>query len=228
MALERGMNFDRLAPHYDWMEAVAAGRLLQQARTTWIDELAGRRRVLSVGEGHGKFAAAFTRRFPEATLTCIEASARMLRRGRRRTDRAGGAARWIHATVPAWSPSPQAFDAIVTCFFLDCFPPDQLRTLVGAIAAGATADATWMVVDFALPDRGVARWRARAIHAAMYSFFRMTTHLPARRLTPSDPFLRSHGFRLAARREFSCGLLRADLWRRSTPGPASGPLLPCE
>jgi len=208
------MNFDALASHYDWMEAVTAGGLLQRARTAWLDRLAECRRVLSVGEGHGKFAAAFGRRFPKAELTCVDASQRMLQRGRRRTEREGVSAHWRHATVPTWSPPARRFDAIATCFFLDCFPPDQLRTVIAALAAGATDDAQWLLVDFAIPDRGIARWRAQAIHAAMYSFFRVATGLPACRLTPPDALLRAHGFRLAARREFSWGLVRADLWHR--------------
>jgi ubiquinone/menaquinone biosynthesis C-methylase UbiE len=214
MATGRVMNFDRLAAHYDWMEMVTAGGLLQRARTSWLEGLADRRRVLSVGEGHGKFAAAFVRRFPAAELTCVDASPRMLERARRRANRSGISAQWINATIPAWLPPAGSFDAIVSCFFFDCFPRDQLGAMVAALAAGATSDATWLVVDFAMPDRGVAHWRARAIHAAMYRFFRVAARLPARRLTPPDPFLRAHGFQLAGRREFSCGLLRADFWRR--------------
>jgi ubiquinone/menaquinone biosynthesis C-methylase UbiE len=212
------VSFDHLAPHYGWMEALAAGPLLQRARTWWLPALAGRREVLSAGEGHGKFAAAFATACPTAALTCVEASAGMAARGRRREGRAGGRARWVAATLPQWRPRPASFDAIVTCFFLDCFPRDQLPAVVAALAEGAREDAVWLVVDFAIPDRGAARWRARAIHAAMYAFFRAVTALPARRLTPPDPWLAAHGFRLEARREFSCGLLRADLWRRGPGG----------
>ena len=204
------MNFDRLAPHYDWMEAVTAGGVLQRARTHWLPGLAGRHRVLSVGEGHGRFAAAFAQQYPTVQLTCVDASPRMLQRARRRTCRSALRMEWITAAVPEWSPPSGRFDALVTCFFLDCFPREQLRTVIAALAAGATDDAAWLVVDFAMPDRGVARWRARAIHAAMYGFFRVVTELPARRLTPPDEFLKTHGFRLAGRQEFSCGLLRAD------------------
>lgn len=210
------MNFDVVAPHYDWMEAVTAGGLLQRVRTAWLDELAGCRRVLSVGEGHGKFSAAFAARFPRQELTCVEESPRMLMRAQRRFAHAAPGARvkWIRATVPAWSPPADSFDAIATCFFLDCFPREQLRDVIDALAAGATDRATWLMVDFAVPERGPLRWRALAMHAVMYGFFRVATRLPARRLTPPDEFLAARGFQLVGRREFSWGLLRADLWRR--------------
>ncbi len=208
------MTFDRLAPHYDWMEVVTAGGLLQRARTHWLPELADRRRVLSAGEGHGRFAGAFAQAHPAAQLTCVDASPRMLARARRRVPSSGTAVEWISASLPAWTPPARRYDAIVTCFFLDCFPPDTLGEVIATLASGASDGAAWLVVDFAMPGRGFAHWRARAIHAAMYGFFRMAARLPARRLTPPDEFLTAHGFRLAGRREWSCGLVRADLWRR--------------
>lgn len=208
------MSFDSLAPHYDWMEAVTSGGLLQRARTCWLDDLAGRRRVLSAGEGHGRFATAFGRAFPEAQLTCVDASAAMLRRARGRSRRAGVSVEWVHAALPSWQPPIGAFDAVVTCFFLDCFSPDQLRAVIDTLSKSATASAAWLVVDFALPERGIARLRAQAMHASMYAFFRALTRIDARRLTPPDDALRGVGFRLSKRRELSWGLLRADLWER--------------
>jgi ubiquinone/menaquinone biosynthesis C-methylase UbiE len=208
------MNFDRLAPHYDWLEALLAGDRLQSARTAWLSELRGRRRILSVGEGHGRFAAACRARFPEADLTCVEASPGMLARAQRRLGPDAAQVTWHCGDVLAWDADGQ-FDAIVTCFFLDCFPPETLAAVVGHLARCATPGAAWLVVDFALPPRGLGRWRARAVHWLMYAFFHRVTGLTARRLTPPESLLRGHGFQLAARREFNWGLVRSDVWLRA-------------
>lgn len=207
------MNFDRLAPHYDWMEALTAGGGLQGARTHWLGALAGRGNILSAGEGHGRFAAACAARHPAARLTCLEASAGMLARARRRTRGHDGRTRWVQADVLAWR-SPAAFDAVVTCFFLDCFPPERMADVVGRLAQAATPDAVWLVVDFSVPATGPARWRAQAVHWLMYRFFRLAVGLPAQRLTPPDPLLARQGFQLRGRKEFNHGLVRADLWAR--------------
>src|SRR3954470_6930799 len=103
------------------MEALTAGSRLQRARTQWLPALANRRRILSVGEGHGRFAAACAAQYGNADLTCVEASAAMLAQAQRRLDAAN--VHWIHADVQQWQPSGR-FDAIATCFFLDCFPPE--------------------------------------------------------------------------------------------------------
>ena len=210
------MNFDRLAPHYDWIEALTAGRRLQRARTAWLEALGGRRRILSGGEGHGRFAAACSTRFPEAEITAVDASAKMLARARRRIPTPPARIRWECAALPEWRPSGK-YDAIVTCFFLDCFPPETLARVVAVLADSAAPRAGWLMVDFALPARGPARWRARAVHALMYGFFRLVTALPARRMTVPDDLLRAHGFVLEGRKEFEWGLVRADLWRRPSP-----------
>lgn len=207
------MSFDRLAPHYDWMEALTAGNLLQRVRTAWLDQLGDRSRILSAGEGHGRFAAACAERFPRAALTCLEDSEKMIARARRRVPSPPANIAWVRANILSWVPVRE-HDAIVTCFFLDCFPPELLAKTIAKLAACATPDAVWLVADFAVPARGPARWRARAVHALMYRFFRIFTDLPARRHTPPDELLRAHGFRLEGRREFEWGLLRADLWRR--------------
>lgn len=207
------MNFNRMARHYDWLEALTAGGRLQRARTAWLNELQGRRRILSAGEGHGRFAAACAGRFPDAELTCIEASPKMLDRGQNRTRGLPVRVRWHCGDVMAWEPEGK-HDAIVTCFFLDCFPPPMLAAIIAKLAACAADDAVWLVVDFSVPALGFPRWRAQALHALMYAFFRHAVALPARRFTPPDSLLRAHGFVLKGHREFNLGLLRAEVWRR--------------
>lgn len=206
------MNFDRLASHYDWLEALTAGARLQRMRTAWLEELQGCRRILSAGEGHGRFAAACAARHPAATLTCVEASPAMLRQAQARCH--GARIEWVCAEITAWPPPEEKYDAIVTCFFLDCFPPDQLAAVVARLAACAAPQAQWLVVDFAVPAAGFARWRARAVHALMYAFFRFAVGLPARRLTPPDALLRAHGFRRTGVHDTEWGLLRAERWQR--------------
>ncbi len=207
------MSFDLLAPHYDWMEALTAGQRLQRARTTWLEELRGCRRILSVGEGHGKFAEACAAKFPDAELTCVEGSQKMLARARSRLAGSPAKIYWVETDFFHWKPE-EKYDALVTCFFLDCFTATQLADVIGKLADCAATNAAWMVVDFSIPPSGLARWRAEAVHALMYGFFRVATSLPARRLTAPDALLRAHGFTLQGRREFEWGLLRADLWRR--------------
>jgi hypothetical protein len=130
-----------------------------------------------------------------------------------RTRRSPARIRWRCCDVRGWAPEGK-YDAVATCFFLDCFPPETLAEVVARLAASTAENALWLNVDFSIPPRGLGSWRARGVHALMYAFFRGVVALPARRLTPPDELLRARGFVLAGRREFDWGLIRADLWRR--------------
>jgi SAM-dependent methyltransferase len=215
------VSFDRLALHYDWLETLTAGRRLERMRVAGLDALRGCRRILSMGEGHGRFAAACVARYPEAELTCVDASERMLARAQRRVAKViermpppHPRVTWQCADVLNWS-SEQKFDAVVTCFFLDCFPAPLLEQVIDRIALSTTRDALWVNVDFAVPERGWRRWRAQAIHRIMYTFFRAAVGLPARHWTAPDKFFGWNGFRIQARTESEWGLLRTEVRRRA-------------
>lgn len=217
------MSFDRLAPHYRWMERVLAGGKLQRCRLAWLGEVRDCRNVLVVGEGPGRFLAEAARALPSARFCCVDASAAMLDQAKSAWIQAGGEparAQFLQAELPAWEPPAGAFDLVVTHFFLDCFPPDLLAAVVTRLAAAAGADARWLLADFCVPTRGAARLRAWLVLWAAYTFFRAATRLPARRLAPPDACLEAEGFRLVQRRTSDWGLLHSDLWQRGAGAPA--------
>lgn len=210
------MGFDALAPHYDWMERLVAGGVLQRARLAWIDAVSAQR-ILLVGEGHGRFLLPLGRMFPESRITCVDASAGMLRVARKRVEHhnPGGLGRieWIHASVPDWKPTTGGYDLIVTNFFLDCFAGDILRRVVECLAAGSRAEGHWLVTDFALPQHPLVRPWARGCLWMMYRFFRATTRLQAVTLESPFPLLAACGFRRIHSREELGGFVTSQFWR---------------
>lgn len=209
------MNFDRIAPHYRWLELLCAGPLLQHCRTAFLGELPSPRHALIVGEGNGRFLVDFLRAHPEAQVTCVEASAAMLRLARARLAASGLDSRsveFLHADILTWVPPPCRFDLLVTHFFLDCFRSDQLAAIIARLAAAAASEARWLVADFREPAAGLAKWRARAVIQSLYFFFRRAARLSATHLTPPDALLARHGFVLRERRTWDWGLLHSDLW----------------
>lgn len=211
------MSFDRLAPHYGWMEWILAGNKLHRMRTHWLAGLPSPRRALLAGEGGGRFLVELRRRAPESEIVCLDASERMLSVASRRLERSGlssNRVRFIHAELPHAGLPHDAFDLIVTHFFLDCFPPAVLGAVIRSLSASATGEAHWLLSDFRVPDSGFPRQRARGIHAVMYAFFRATARLPAKRLTAPDPLLMAERFSLSSRHVADWGLLHSDWWQR--------------
>lgn len=212
------VNFDRIAPWYHAMECLLAGRLMQRCRTTFLSEAKHCHNALVAGEGTGRFLVELLRLNPQLKVTCVEHSEKMIWQARRRLIRAQlDASRIQFRRMDAldWTPTAEKFDLVVTHFFLDCFRAEELEKLVPLLARSTAPEAIWLLSDFQLPDRGLRRIRAHLIIAALYLFFRFSTSLSARRITPPDKFLRMAGFTLLDRRQQSLGLVHSDIWRKS-------------
>jgi len=212
------MSFDLLAPVYSLMERLTAGGKMQCCRTAYLDEITPPRRVLTLGEGHGRFLCACRRRFPEAEITCVDSSAAMLAQARRALAKQGMDDRRVHFIqddILSWSPTRGTFDLVVTHYFLDCFRADQLAAIVPHIASAAADDASWLLADFQVAAQGWRRRRSACILALMYAFFRVFTRLPAKELTPPEPFLSRAGFSPHRHMEMEWGLMKSAWWRRS-------------
>jgi ubiquinone/menaquinone biosynthesis C-methylase UbiE len=214
----RTADFDLLAPHYRWMEWLLAGPKLHRCRTAFLRSIPPPRHVLLLGEGNGRFLAELLPLHPNAQCTCLDASAKMLHHARARLQRLGlhtDNVRFIHTDILEWPTPTEQFDLIVTHFFLDCFPADQLAQILPRVTALAAPDARWLLADFRQPDSGWTRWRAHIIIRSMYLFFQSATRLPASESASVDPLLAQHGFALRHRRLHEWGLLHTDLWQLS-------------
>lgn len=211
------MSFDRLAPHYRWLETMLAGGLLQRARVQWLAQVPPPRRVLLAGEGPGRFLEAAGRQWPEAHFRVIDSSAVMLDESRRAWLASGGDAlrvEWLHLALPSAVVPCDNCDLLAAHFFLDCFSADPLGEVVRSLARAATPEASWLITDFRLAECGWRRWRSRSLLALMYGVFRYWVRLQASSLVCPEPVLKAAGFRLHRRRTFSQGFVQADWWRR--------------
>lgn len=160
------------------------------------------------------FFANFCARIPVPTLIVLTRAARCLR-WLMSVCRLGSeplaSVRFLHLNILNWLPS-DSYDLLVTHFFLDCFPRDQLATTVAKLARTARPEAVWLIADFSLPPGGFARIHAKFWLGVMYAFFRMTAAIPAKDLVDPTPYLRCNGF-VGRSRKLSCsGMLRSDLY----------------
>ncbi len=207
------VNFDRLAPFYQAMEGLTAGGKLQRCRLAFLAEIPVPRNVLLAGEGHGRFLPECVKRFPEARIVVVDSSSRMLEIARRKVT--SERVEFVRADLLEWDGPPGRFDLIVTNFFLDCFPPDELATVVGKLGELAAPETDWLLADFEIAPAGPARWRSRLIVATLYRFFGIVTGLQAGALVPPERDLKKSGFSLHRRQTHEWGLLKSEWWRRA-------------
>ena len=205
-------RFDRLAAHYWWIEAIAFGGWLHWCRTALLPEIADARRVLILGEGDGRFLADFLKVNVTATVDVIEASPKMVAITQRRigdTERVR-----FHVRDARTFLITEVYDLVVTNFFLDCFPADELCEMIDKLAACLTPGGRWLIGDFTLPKKRIHRPHARLMLAVMYACFRLETRIPARELIDPGPLLRARGFEVLSEDDRLGGFVTTMLWAR--------------
>ena len=208
------MNIDRLAPWYRWLEYAAFGRALQQSRVMFFDRLATARRILVFGEGDGRALARLLAMAPLAQVDVVELSGAMIELARCRAGDQVNRVRFHQLDARGADWPDGSFDAIVTLFFLDCFSDDELKALVPRIADRMSADAIWLITDFAIPSKGLRRWHALAWVNIMYVFFTATTALHTGSLPDIDSILLDDGFTLRNSFWRRAGLIRSEIWKK--------------
>ena len=115
-------GFGRLAGIYEGLERLAYGDLLMRSRTALLNSLAHAENVLILGEGDGRFLVELLKTNPSCSVTVLDSSAGMLGRAETRVpESAMSRVTFRHADALTETFAPDAYDALVSCFFLDVF-----------------------------------------------------------------------------------------------------------
>ena len=218
-------GYDRLAPWYQTIERLRFGNTLQRARVSMLSALCdssnqlrkqGPLEVLFLGDGDGRLLAAFLEAFPNASVTSVDVSTKMVAFQKRRLERLGMDDRvhWIVDSVMSVELPSARFDIVITSFFLDCFDEREMSQVVSRVATWGCPQAIWYLVDFHEPDQGMRRIWAQSWLFLMHIFFRWQTGLSTQRIVDPRPLLESMGFQERMEQRLHFDMIRAILFRR--------------
>jgi SAM-dependent methyltransferase len=217
------MDCDPLARWYRWLEYAGCGRALERRRFAFLPEMATARRALLLGDGDGRFLAALLRINPTVQVDAVDSSARMIALSRRRAAGSVERVRFHCSDARTISLNANAYDLIVTHFFLDCFHQEEIPLLVSRISHAGTEAAMWAVSEFRQPANGPTAWAEKGLLKGLYAFFRWTTGLQVRELPDHRTPLRRRGFVLVRDEPAHAGLLVSELWRKTPFTDSSNP-----
>jgi SAM-dependent methyltransferase len=207
------MTIGRLAPWYRWIEYAAFGGALERRRFAFLPRLADARRVLILGEGDGRTLAGLLKISPIAHFDVVELSPEMIGIAQQRSRSSERVTfHCLDARRATWPAG--YFDALVTCFFLDCFTEDDASRLIQGLADVLAPGGVWLICEFAIPDDGWRRVHAQFWIWTMYRFFRATTGLSTAALPPIERLMREAGLERVEREKTRGGMMVSELWRR--------------
>ncbi|MDP0501259.1 MAG: class I SAM-dependent methyltransferase [Verrucomicrobiota bacterium JB022] len=214
-------RYSRLAGIYPWLETFVFGRKLRLARIALLGKVKRPRRVLLLGDTEARMLRALHRRFALREATGVEFSEGMLARAIVRAEQAEVDQtvdlHWHLADAREWDFPEQAYDLVVTTFFLDLFTPEEVRQIVARLSRALKPGGQWLEVDFDPSAPWGSRWR----RGASYRFFRWAVDLYPQELPPTEQIATEAGFQVEQRWRDSGHECRALLLSLATADSAS-------
>ena len=237
-------GYDRLSGFYRWIEWIGMGSDLMHARTALLPELHAAKRILVLGDGDGRLLAALATSQPDAHITSVDHSPKMLDLQRTRVQGVGAEERveFVCADATAiifeggktavskptglsssldsrFSEDSQTFalgsyDLLVTAFFLDCFSQKQIDVLLPGLLGAVRPGGQFYFVDFIEPTKGYRRVRAQILLAIMHLFFRWQTGLRNTRLVDVPSQIDQLGWQFSKHQSHSKQLITARIYEQ--------------
>jgi len=181
--MEAKKNFDSVASVYDQLARLVFGKAIDRAQDCLLDQIPPLATVLIFGGGSGRVAEQVLLTNPQAKITYIEASQKMLDLTKDRLKD------FPHSQVDLILGSEQfllkfhdQFDVVITQFILDVYERADLQKVMALIDQSLKQSGKWIFADFILSSRWYRRWWQWLLVKIMYLFFAITAGLQARSL----------------------------------------------
>lgn len=175
------VNFNSIAPFYDFLVRVAFGKELWKAQEHYLNRISKDDKILVLGGGTGHILDWIPN---GCDITFLDQSERMLARAMNRRE-----VNFIHQDFLKFD-TTEKFDWIICPFFLDCFSEGYLTHVFDKIRSLLAHDGKLNVTDF-YPQENV--W-AKTKLWGMHLFFRVFARLDSRKLQNIREAILANGF----------------------------------
>jgi tRNA (cmo5U34)-methyltransferase len=201
-------GFDRIAPVYDMLAAIAFAGSIKRSQLSLLSYLPTSGQVLILGGGTG-WIAEHVLRNSDVEIVYVDASARMISMARAKLAVWADRVQFIHGTEEHLQLTSRV-DAVVANFYFDLFDNDRLRDVLAIISTSLHADGRLLVTDF-VNDRG---WKKLFLRF-MYAFFRLVSGLNARSLPRWYSIITESHFEALQQANFFGSFITSVVFRKS-------------
>jgi len=189
-------NFNRIAWAYDSLVKITFGSRLWQAQRAHLEKIAEGDSVLVVGGGSGRIL----NWIKAEKIDFLELSHSMIRKASKRGD-----SQIIHGDF--FSISLQTYDWVIFPFFLDCFADNRIKDALVKAKAILNEDGGLIVTDFEIQNK-----RQKLLTRLMIVFFRLTTALEAKNLSPIRQIIGNTEFQCTSSEQFLNGFIFSEIY----------------
>ena len=200
-------NFDSVAGFYDKLTMLVFGTAIRRAQTTHLYDIPQGSNVLILGGGTGWLLAELSALNPTCKVWYIDASSKMISLSKKKMRNSNHEIVFIHGTEEA-IPAEIMFDAVITHFYLDLFPPDACNVIIRKIRSAIRPGGCWLVADFI-----DTTWWHGVMLRMMYGFFSVMCGIEGRSLSPWENLLEENGFKEYKSRKFFGSFIKSAVFR---------------
>lgn len=211
----RNPNFDSIAPFYDSLSRLVFGDALRRAQVEHLGAIPEQAHVLLIGGGSGWLLEQLLLQKPQANVTYLESSAKMLELAQKRCKQFAIPTATVsfrlgdeHSLQP-----DESFDVIITPFLLDLFPDDRLQHLMSRLYTTLRPGGCWLFSDFWSVHDPAPFWQ-RLLLRSMYTFFGLVSGVKATQLPDFGLHFQRLRLQEQAGAHFYGGLIQAKAYRK--------------
>ena len=210
-------SFDRVAWIYDFLAGMVFGRAIRRSQTVHLSDLPKGGKVLIVGGGTGWILIEILKHLHPDQVIYIDSSPEMIYKTRKKLARKRpqdqGKVHLVVGPLREYLPA-EPMDLVITNFFLDVLPPDQIWVRMSELKERLVEGGYWHFADFNYPKKGAGRQLARILIPFMYFFFRKVAGISARQLPNFGDLFDQLGMTELQEERFYGKLIRSVVYRK--------------
>lgn len=176
------VNFNRIAPVYDFLSSIVFGKQIINASACYLSELPISGNVLYIGGGSGILLNKMLENRPNITIDFVEPSSKFIELAKQNVNaQFYGQVNFIHGNHLAIS-SQQKYNAVITFFVLDIFTETEAQLFCKSIYNSLVDSGLWLNADFEKPTH----LGSKLLLKSMYVFFKLVSNINAKQLPDYD------------------------------------------
>lgn len=198
------MQFDFIAPYYDFISKLVFGDILEKAKVSQFSNISNGSKVLIIGGGSGSSLVGLLKDRLDIQIDFVEPSNKMIFKAKRRIG--------VLEDVNFYNVNIENFDGVsydfvITEFFFDLIDKEEILILIKTIGQKLNNNGKWIDTDFRVTQRLMSRITLKI----MYLFFRITSGVVVQKLISTKSIFNQVGFEINNEQNFKEGFISSRL-----------------